>query len=86
MAKSRRKMFWPLLAPTMVLYLAFMVAPLVYTIYLSFFRWRGLGAQEFRGWGNYTQLLGDDTFRTAFRNTLILAVGVGIAVFVASFA
>lgn len=85
-AAGRRKLFWPLVAPTMVLYLVFMVAPLVYTIYLSFFRWRGFGSQEFRGLQNYSQLLGDETFHTAFRNTLVITIGVGIAVFVLSFA
>lgn len=70
----------------MLVYLVFLVGPLAYTVWLSLYHWRGIGPRQFRGLANYRQLLVDETFRTAFRNTLVITVGVGVVVFALSFA
>lgn len=85
-SRRRRRLFWPFLAPTLLLYAAIVLGPLVYTAYLSLYRWRGIGPRTFRGVGNYRQLFGDDAFRSSFVNTMIITIGVGAVVFVASFA
>ena len=84
-SRRRRKLFWPFLAPTLVLYAAIVLGPLIYTAWLSLYRWRGIGPRTFRGVGNYRQLFGDDAFRSSFVNTMIITVAVGAAVFILSF-
>ena len=69
-----------------MLYTAVLLGPLLYTAYLSLYRWRGIGPQTFRGLGNYRQLLTDSSFRISFVNTFVITVGVGLVVFVLSFA
>ena len=86
MAAGRRRLFWPFLLPSLLLYAVFLLGPLGYAAYLSLYRWRGIGERQWRGAGNYSQLLQDDTFRTAFKNTLVITIGVGLATFVLSFA
>lgn len=83
---GRRRLFWPFIIPALLFYAAFLFAPLVYSGWLSFYRWRGFGDPEWVGLDNYTRLLEDDTFGIAFRNTLIITVGVGALVFFFSFA
>lgn len=82
----RRKLFWPFVLPTLVLYATILLGPLLYTAYLSLYRWQGIGPRTFRGLGNYRQLVGDPAFRVAFTNTFIITIGVGLTVFVLSFA
>ena len=84
--RRRRRLFWPFVAPTLVLYLVVLLGPLLYTVYLSLYRWRGVGPRTFRGVGNYVQLAGDPAFRTAFGNTLAITLGVGAVVFALAFA
>ena len=53
------------LAPSLLLFAAFVFIPLGQTIYLSFFNTRATGAiTTFAGLDNYTELLTSATFRT----------------------
>jgi multiple sugar transport system permease protein/raffinose/stachyose/melibiose transport system permease protein len=65
------------LAPAFLLITVFFVAPLLFVLYMSFQQWAGLGPVTFVGFGNFADLLGDLTFRTAVKNTLLWAA-VGI--------
>jgi len=85
-ARQRRRIFWPFLAPALLVYGALLLVPLVWSAWLSLNRWRGLDTPSFRGLGNYQQLLSDDDFLISFRNTFIITIGVGLATFAASFA
>lgn len=84
-SRRRRRLFWPFLAPTLLLYAVIVLGPLAYTAYLSLYRWRGIGPRTFRGVGNNRQLLGDAAFQSSFVNTMIITIGVGAVVFVLSF-
>ncbi|HEX2907439.1 MAG TPA: sugar ABC transporter permease [Phototrophicaceae bacterium] len=77
------------LLPGLVLYLLWMLYPLVYEFYISFFDWKIMPGQvsEFVGLTNYQQALLDDTFWLALRNTamytLVTVIGqmvLGLAV------
>ncbi|MEY4000091.1 MAG: hypothetical protein RLZZ626_446, partial [Actinomycetota bacterium] len=57
-------------APFFVMFLIFGLAPIVYSTYIAFFRWDPLGDQAFNGLENFTNLLQDDHFWNALRNTL----------------
>ena len=63
------------LLPTMVLFIYLRVVPTAWAFVMSLFKW-GLvtPAEKFVGLDNYTKLLGDKNFQTAFLNTTIFAV------------
>ncbi|WP_199422839.1 carbohydrate ABC transporter permease [Actinotalea solisilvae] len=71
---SRRRRVAPYLfvAPFLVLFAAFGVHPMLFTLRLSFTSWRGSGAAEWVGLGNYTYLLGNETFWASLGNSAAL--------------
>ena len=81
-------------APALLVYVAFLVYPAIYSIRLSFTDWDGLSpVKKFVGLGNYTKLLHDPVVHTAVRNNLIwafvtvivpIALGLGLAIAVNS--
>ncbi|HEU5128677.1 MAG TPA: sugar ABC transporter permease [Glycomyces sp.] len=52
------------LAPGLVLFLLFVLAPILFAAYVGFFRWNGLGGPptDFIGFENFTNLLQDKVF------------------------
>ncbi|GAB3494820.1 carbohydrate ABC transporter permease [Amycolatopsis cihanbeyliensis] len=83
---GKRRLFWPLLAPAMALYLIFLVVPTIITAVLSFTSWAGAGdTPEFTGFDQYRELLGSDSFQHAFLNTLAYIVVGGVGTFVLAF-
>jgi sorbitol/mannitol transport system permease protein len=67
-----------MMAPSVILLLAWMIVPLAMTIYFSFLHYNLLmpGAHDFVGFLNYTYFLTDPAFLTAIWNTLVLVAGV----------
>lgn len=59
--------------PFTVIWLVFLVAPVVYGFYISLFRWQPLLGSEFIGLKNYINLFHDARFWNAFRNTVWFA-------------
>lgn len=70
--------YWLYLLPGTILLLLIIVVPLVWNVYLTFTRWRGVGAPEFIGLENWTRIFTDDDFWTSFSNSvwMILAMVV----------
>jgi sorbitol/mannitol transport system permease protein len=70
-----------MMAPAVLLLLAWMVVPLSLTLYFSFLRYNMLmpGMEEFTGFGNYEFFLTDPAFFEALGNTLLLVGGVLLA-------
>ena len=57
-------------APFFVMFLIFGLAPVIFSIYIAFFNWDPLGdEQQFYGWTNFTDLIADEQFWIALRNT-----------------
>lgn len=56
-------------APFMIMFLIFGLAPVIYSVYISFFHWDPLGGSEFTGIRNFSLLLQDSDFWLAIRNT-----------------
>jgi raffinose/stachyose/melibiose transport system permease protein len=82
----RKRLFWPFVAPALVLYGLFLVVPTIATVVLSFSNWRGAGdTPEFNGFTQYAQMFSDDGFQNAFVNTLIFIVLGGVGTFVLAF-
>ncbi|MGX5664735.1 carbohydrate ABC transporter permease [Rhizobium daejeonense] len=67
-----------MMAPSVLLLLAWMIVPLVMTVYFSFLRYNLLmpGMEEFAGLMNYRFFLTDPAFFAALTNTLLLVGGV----------
>ncbi|MFC9684264.1 carbohydrate ABC transporter permease [Streptomyces sp. NPDC056948] len=83
--RRRGRIFAPFLAPAVALYTALFIGPTLYSLYTSFTDWDGINSPQWAGTRNYTQLLHDPAFRSAFGNTLKIVFGVGAAIFVLSF-
>lgn len=58
------------LSPFFLLFAAFGLAPILFTVYVSFFNWDLLGTQEWVGLANYQELFADSRFYAALGNTL----------------
>lgn len=59
------------LLPTAVIFLAFLVWPLLYTVYLSFFKWNMISPnKKFVGFDNYLDILSDGNTQTVLMNSL----------------
>lgn len=77
---------WAFLAPGAIMFLIYVLIPIVQSIWISFHDWDGLGEKVWIGLGNYVELLDDDTFYTALKNNVLwlvlylLAIPMGLAV------
>ncbi|WP_432519761.1 carbohydrate ABC transporter permease [Kineococcus sp. SYSU DK006] len=69
------------IAPFYVLFVLFMLVPIIASIYLSLTSWVGLGTPEWVGLRNYANLFTDSSFRKALVNTLVY-VAVAVVVIV----
>ncbi|ALS24927.1 sugar ABC transporter permease [Paenibacillus sp. YK5] len=63
------------IAPNILLFLVFMIFPILFTFYISFHKWTILGKPDFVGLGNYYQLLTDNVFWISLWNTLYYTLG-----------
>lgn len=66
------KAAWLFMLPAAIIYLSVIVAPVLYSFFISLFKWNGIAEKEFVGIQNYINLITDDkTFRIAIVNNLI---------------
>lgn len=83
---KKNKHYYILMSPYMLIFFAFTVVPVVFSIVLSFFYFNMLEFPRFVGWQNYSRLfLNDDVFMIALKNTLLFAVICGPISYVACF-
>ncbi len=64
-------------SPTIILFLVFMLFPIIFVIYTSLLKWDGIGSvlsADFTGLDNYQRLLQDEIWWRAVRNTVVYAV------------
>src|SRR3954451_21022789 len=61
-------------APFFILFAVFGAFPVLFSIYLSFQSWDGIGKVKFVGLQQYSYLLSDPAFWSAITNTLIIWV------------
>ncbi|SDS43283.1 carbohydrate ABC transporter permease [Microlunatus soli] len=74
-SRNPLKKFWPQylsVAPFYILFLIFGLFPLVFSIYLSFTQWDGMGQMKFVGLAQYQYLVADTRFWNAVSNTFII--------------
>lgn len=59
-------------APALLVFVLFVVAPFVRSLNLSLYEWDGVGPAEYVGFANYRQILSTPVFRDAFQHALVL--------------
>lgn len=67
------------LSPSMILFIIFLVYPIIFSIILSFFEWRGYSTDifsKFIGFQNFIKLFKDGLYWQSLKNTLILVLVV----------
>ncbi|MBE5981214.1 MAG: sugar ABC transporter permease [Paenibacillaceae bacterium] len=65
--------------PALTLYILFVLIPIIYSIFLSFYQTDLMNKQKFIGLKNYINLMNDKFFIKAVKNNLLLVVGSLIA-------
>ncbi len=69
-----RRVAYLYLAPALVVFGLFLLAPVLYAVQLSFYEWDGLGLGQWVGLDNYRQVLTDPELRAPFVHALVLVV------------
>ncbi|MFE2429106.1 carbohydrate ABC transporter permease [Streptomyces sp. NPDC059373] len=59
-----------LLAPSLIGFVLFLVAPIIGVVVISFFDWNLMGSPRFVGLANYREMMGDSEVWRSVRNTL----------------
>ena len=70
--KSNLRKYLPMylsIAPFFIVYLCFGIAPVIFSLYLAFQRWDGIGQMNFIGLNNFVFALTDPIFGQAILNT-----------------
>ena len=68
---------WLFIAPSLLVFLAFVFGPILYVAWLSFREWEVVRPEKtWIGLQNYRTLVASDDFQQAFRNTVWFALGV----------
>ena len=64
------------ISPFYIIFSIFFLIPTLASFVLAFFKWKGVKAPKFRGWGNYEYLFfKDQNFWDIFQNTIFYSVG-----------
>lgn len=72
---SALRRFWPqylAISPFYILFLVFGLVPIVFSLYISFHDWNGVGPMKWVGLQQYVYLIGDPRFWNAVANTFII--------------
>ncbi len=86
MKKKRKYVPWMFLAPSLILYLCFCIYPTLNAIRISFYEWSGFTEDmKFVGFKNYINLIRDDSFLAAFKNTFLILIVGGLGIFLLAF-
>ncbi|WP_270166644.1 carbohydrate ABC transporter permease [Paenibacillus sp. SYP-B4298] len=62
------------ISPFFLLFAIFGLYPILFTIYLSFFKWDALGPMKYVGMKNYDLVTSDPTFWISFMNTMVISL------------
>jgi multiple sugar transport system permease protein len=71
---------WLFLAPVILVFTLYVIAPIFQSIAISFYDWDGLGDKTFVGFDNYVELWSDPDFWISLKNNLIWFIGFLLAV------
>lgn len=72
---GKKALPYGLVAPSMILFTIFMIYPILYMIYLSFFKWNMLSDKVFYGFNNYISMFTNPEFTQVLFTTVKFMVG-----------
>ncbi len=73
--RSRRALApWLFLAPSLAMFLIYVISPIFQSMWVSFYDWDGLSEATWIGWANYAELMDDEAFYVSLRNNVIWLV------------
>lgn len=72
---SNKKTIAIFICPALLLYACFVLIPIFYTLYISFFQTDLMSQNVFVGLRNYSNMFRDDFFQKALVNNLLLVIG-----------
>lgn len=75
MYKSKKKIIFTFLFPSLLGLVVFKVGAMLYSLYISFTEWNLIGAPEFVGLKNYITIFRDPRFYESLKNTLLFIAG-----------
>lgn len=67
---KKSKKYIAFIAPAFILYTAFMIVPILFAMFYSFFNWNGIGDMTFIGLDNFKRLLTEPRMSKIFFNAL----------------
>lgn len=67
-----RKVAYLYILPALLFYCAFVLLPIVHSVWLSFFEWDGITVGTWVGLGNYLEIVEDPRLRAAFFHAIVL--------------
>jgi raffinose/stachyose/melibiose transport system permease protein len=73
-ARTKKRSYLSFLLPAFVIYMGIMVFPLVFSLALSFTKWKGYGLMEFVGLQNYIKMFSDPVFHIGLRNNVLIVL------------
>ncbi|WMJ87282.1 carbohydrate ABC transporter permease [Anaerocolumna sp. MB42-C2] len=71
----KRTLPYVMIAPSMILFALFMIYPIIYMVYLSFYKWNLLSEKEFIGFKNYVNMFQNPEFFQVLLTTVKFMVG-----------
>lgn len=75
MYRSKKKIIFTFLFPSLLGLLVFKVGAMAYSLYISFTDWNLFGTPKFVGLENYITIFQDQRFYVALKNTLLFIIG-----------
>jgi len=66
--------FYLFISPFFILFAVFGLYPLIFSMYLSFVEWDGLGVRKWVGFNNFINMFYDDIFFRSLWNTLVIGI------------
>ena len=69
---------WLFLAPALVMFTLYVIAPIFESMALSLYDWDGLGTPKYIGLANYIELIDDPDFHIALKNNVIWLFLIGV--------
>ena len=79
-----------MIAPAMAVFILFLIYPIIYMVYLSFFDWNMIGEMKFIGVQNYTHMFADSDFWQVLGNSvyymvMVVVLQMGLSLLLAAY-
>jgi multiple sugar transport system permease protein/raffinose/stachyose/melibiose transport system permease protein len=71
---SKRLSYYRFVLPAFIIYISVLIVPVIFSVALGFFQWKGYGPMNFIGLGNYTRMFSDPVFHIGLRNNLMIVL------------